>query len=105
MKDKEVIREAINALYKGAGIHTSFDGEVNEKVAHVFGQLLSDINSCSMAFKWVPRPTVTGASISWLAKNLTRSIIDSFRDTQSFTCTRVKILQYKTPLELASIGL
>ena len=105
MKDKETIREAINALYKGAGIQATFNGEVNEKVAQVFGELLADINSCSAAFKWVPHPTYGVASISWLAKNLKRSVIESFKDTQSFTCTRVRILQYKTPLELASMGL
>ncbi len=105
MEDKDTIRDAINALYKGAGIKATFDGEVNEKVALILGQLLTDINSCSMAFKWVPHPTLTGATISWLAKNLTRSTIESFKDTQSFTCARVRILQYKTPLELASLGL
>jgi len=54
LKDKETIREAINALYKGAGIQATFKGEVNEKVAQVFGELLADINSCSVALKWVP---------------------------------------------------
>lgn len=105
MNDKQNLKDAINALYQGAGISAIFDGQVNENVARVFGQLLESIHDCSIAFKWMPKPTGGVATIGWIAINITRSIIEKFRDRRSFSCARVKILQYKTPLHLASIGL
>jgi len=105
MNDKERVRESINALYKGAGIRATFNWEINEQVAQLFGQLLEDIHSCSAALKWVPRPTGGPASITWLAKNLTQSVIDRFKDSQTFLCARARILQYQTPLRLASLGI
>ncbi len=105
MNDKEKVRDAINALYIGAGIKTTFNGKINEQVAKVFGQLLDDIHDCSVAFRWVPKPSGSVASIAWIAKNLTRSAIEKFKGSQSFTCARTRILQYQTPLRLASLGI
>jgi len=105
MNEKEQVRATINALYIGAGINATFDGNVNEKVAQVLGQLLTDIRSCSVAFNWVPEPVGPRITISWLAKYITKNMIENFKDTQSLTCARVRILQYKTPLHLASLGI
>ncbi len=105
MSNKERVREAINALYKSAGIGAKFNGQINEQVAEVFGQLLADIHSCSAVFKWVPRPTGGPASIAWLVKNLTQSVIEKFKNSQSFICARTRIFQYQTPLRLASLGI
>ena len=104
MNEQEKVKKAINALYKGAGIKAAFNGQVNEQVAEVFGQLLDDIYSCSAALKWVPRPSGGKASIAWIAKNLTQSVVERFKDSQSFLCARARIFQYQTPLRLASLG-
>jgi len=105
MNDKEKVRKAINALYEGAGISATFDGQINNQVAQVLGLLLVDIHDCSTALKWVPRPPGSIVSIAWVAKNLTQRIIERFKDSQSFLCARTRILQYQTPLRLASLGI
>ena len=104
MNEHEKVRTAINALYKSAGISYTFDGEINEQVAKVFGQMLVDIRKCSAAFIWVPIPTGSVASIGWIAKNFTQSVIHKFQSSQSFTCARAKILQYKSQLMITSVG-
>lgn len=105
MNDTDHIKEVINALYKGAGINTSFTGQVNENVAKVLGDLLSDISSCTAALKWVPKPSGGPATIKWIVQNIGRSIITQFKDNMSISCARARILQYQTPLRLASLGI
>jgi len=104
MEEQEKVRTAINALYKSAGIHDTFKGDINEQVATVFGELLFDIRKCSDAFLWVPRPTCGVASVGWIAKNFTQSVNHKFKNSQSFVCARTRILQYKSRLAIASIG-
>ena len=104
MKDKQQVKDAINALYEGAGVKTQFKGQVNEEVAKVFGQLLIEIRRCTSALNWVPKPTGGPATIKWIARNLTRSIIQQFKDDISITCAKARILQYRTRLRLASLG-
>ncbi len=104
MKDKQQVKDAINALYEGAGIKTQFTGQVNEEVAKVFGELLTEIRRCTLALKWVPKPTGGPATIKWIAKNIGRSIIQQFKDDISITCAKARILQFQTRLRLASLG-
>ena len=104
MNEHKKVRIAINALYKSAAINYTFDGEINEQVAKVFGQMLIDIRKCSAAYTWVPRPTGTVVSIGWIAKNFTQSVIHKLQSSQSFTCARARILQYKSHLMIASVG-
>lgn len=104
-QQKEHVRELINVLYNRAGIKAEFRGEINEDVAAVVGDLLTDIASCSAAFRWVPRPTGGKASIFWLATNVTRSILADLKEKQSISCMRARILQYRTALEMAAAGL
>src|SRR5690606_27759357 len=78
----------INTLYNRAGINTQFRGEVNEDVAAVVGDLLTDIGTCSDAFRWVPRPTGGKASILWLVKNISQSVMAELKQKQSVTCMR-----------------
>lgn len=104
MNEHEKVRMAINALYKSAGISYAFNGDINEQVAKVFGQMLLDIRKCSAAFIWVPKPIAGVASIAWIDKNFTQSVMHKFKSPQSFTCARARILQYKSQLIIASIG-
>jgi len=69
--DKEVVRKAINAFYKGAGVNKTFDGKINEKVAVVFGKMLKETKRCSDAIAWVPSPPGGPASLSWIATSFT----------------------------------
>ncbi|KKO45443.1 hypothetical protein WG68_10355 [Arsukibacterium ikkense] len=104
-QQKEHVRELINTLYERAGIKMEFRGEINEDVAAVIGDLLTDISSCSAAFRWVPRPSGGKASIVWLATNITRSILADLKEKQSVSCMRARILYYRSFLELAAAGL
>ncbi|WP_166838559.1 hypothetical protein [Rheinheimera pleomorphica] len=104
-QQKQHVRELINTLYHRAGVKAQFRGEINEDVAAVVGQLLTEIGTCSDAFRWVPRPTGGKASILWLAKNITKSVMAELKQKQSVTCMRARILQHKTSLEMAAAGL
>ncbi|REL25426.1 hypothetical protein DXX93_01910 [Thalassotalea euphylliae] len=104
MNDKQRVKETINAIYTFAGIGKKFTGDVNPKVAEVVGNLLKDINSCSTAFSWVPQPTGGKATISWIAKNMSRSILEQLKNDQSYVCARARVWQYVRPIQLASQG-
>lgn len=103
--DQQVVKDTINALYEGAGIGTKFNGPVNDSVAMVLGDLLKEIGGCSSALAWVPKPSGGPATIKWVARNITRSMVSKFKDKMSITCARARILQYQTPLRLAALGL
>jgi len=104
MNDNTIVRDAINAFYKSAGLDINHTGDINERVAHVFGQMLNDTKKCSDAFRWVPRPSGGPASIAWVASNFKRGIISKLNGTQSFTCARAVILKYKSKMAMASMG-
>ncbi|WP_215398270.1 hypothetical protein [Rheinheimera oceanensis] len=104
-QQKQHVRDLINILYSRAGIKTQFRGEVNEDVAAVVGDLLTDIATCSDAFRWVPKPTGGKASVLWLVKNNSQSVMAELKQKQSVTCMRARILQYKTSLDMAAAGL
>ncbi|SEO89096.1 hypothetical protein [Aquisalimonas asiatica] len=102
---KEAVVDVINALYKGAGIHKRYSGEVNEQVARVLGKMLEEIRGCSDAFSWIPRPTGGRATISWIARNFARSTIDRLRASQSLTCARAVIHKWDRKLDMAGRGI
>lgn len=102
--EEEVVVETINALYKGAGVELTFRGQVNEKVAQIFGEMLVESLRCTRQLNWVPRPTGRKATIRWIASNFSRSIRDRMRDSHSLTCARTVILKFRTRMELASQG-
>lgn len=103
--DEEIVRDAIQALYQGAGIQKRFTGEVNEQVAEVFGTMLAEIRKCSGSLSWVPRPTGGKATMSWVARNLSRSTIERFRDSVSLTCAKGVIFKWDRELNMAAMGL
>lgn len=105
MDDKIKVKNAINSFYKGAGLNIKFTGSINPKVAETFGKMIIETQSCTTALRWVPKPTGGKATISWIAKNLTKSALADIDTKQSLTCAKTAILRYKTPLHLASLGL
>ena len=105
MEDKIKVKNAINYFYKGAGLKIKFTGSINPKVAETFGKMIIETQSCTTALSWVPRPAGGKATISWIAKNLTKSALSQIETKQSLTCAKTAILRYKTPLHLASLGL
>lgn len=52
--DEVIVRDAIQALYQGAGIQKRFTGEVNEQVAEVFGTMLAETRRCSSSLSRCP---------------------------------------------------
>ncbi len=105
MNEENSVKDAINAFYKGAGIDLKFTGEVNAKVAEIFGKMVVETQKCTTALKWVPTPKGGKATITWVAKNFTKSAINQLKEEQSLTCAKKVILDYKAPLKLASLGI
>jgi len=103
--DREKVRDAIDALYQGAGIQPTFSGEINDQVAAVFGRMLAEVRRCSDAFAWIPVPSGGRATVAWLARNLARGTIDRMRDSRSLTCARHVIYIWDRELRAAGMGL
>ncbi|MBB6544968.1 hypothetical protein [Thalassotalea piscium] len=105
MNDKEKVRQVINSLYNFSGIQSKYTGDINPKVAELVGQLLKEINTCSTAFSWVPRPTGGKATIAWVAQNVGKSVLAQLSEKQSLSCARVRVGQFQRPLQLAGLGI
>lgn len=104
-QNEQVVKEMIQSLYRLAGIHPVWNGEVNDAVADIVEKMLFETRVCSQAFVWVPKPPTGKASVMWLAMNIGRAAFATSRAKLSQTCTRKVILNWRTPLELASRGL
>jgi hypothetical protein len=100
--DKDTVREIINAYYKFAGL-SGWRGEVNEKVAEVFGFMSGETQRCSRAFVWVPRPPGGRATTTWIVVQLGRSAVGRIKDERSFTCARGVIYRWGRELNRAAI--
>lgn len=104
MSDKDITKEIISEFFKAAGITHGWQGNVNEKVAAVFGAMLEETRHCSAALAWVPRPTGR-ATISWIAKQLGRSFIRDIQGKSSLTCAKTVIYKWRRELDMASVGI
>lgn len=70
MSQKDEVRITINKLFEAAGVRYTYRGEVTEQTAAIIGRVVADINSCTTALNWVPRPTGGKATITWVARNM-----------------------------------
>jgi len=104
MSDKEIVKEVIDAFFKEAGFQGGWSGTVNDNVAHVFGKMLSESRDCSAALAWVPRPTGR-ATIVWIVKNLGRSFVRDIKGKRAFICSQRAVYNFKTELDMASMGI
>ena len=104
MNEQISVENAINAFYKGAGLNVKFNGSINNKVAEIFGKMIIETQKCTTALNWVPRPAGGKATISWVAKNFTRSVLRQLEEGQSLTCAKAAVLRFKSPLHLAAMG-
>jgi hypothetical protein len=100
VSDKEIVKDVIDAFFKEAGFQHGWNGTVNENVAHVFGKMLEASRDCSAALSWVPRPTGR-ATIQWIVKSFVRDI----QGKRAFVCSQRAVYNFKTELEMASMGL
>lgn len=103
--EKAEVKEMVESFYKFANVPLNWDGEINERVAEVFGVMLSETRQCSMAFGWMPKPPGGRASIVWLAVQLGRGMFNHYRLQLSFVCARGVIFKWGRQLEMASMGL
>lgn len=103
--ERQKVKDVIHALYKSAGIHKKFTGDVNERLAEVLGNMIVETGGRSEALAWVPRPPGGKASITWTARHIARSIIDSLGDRESLTCARAVIYKWDRALQMAARGL
>jgi selenophosphate synthetase-related protein len=104
MSDKDIVKEVIDAFYKEAGFQGGWRGTVNESVASVFGQMLEASIQCSAALQWVPKPTGK-ATISWIVRYLGRSFVRDIQGKRAFICSQRAVYNFKTKLDMASMGL
>ncbi|PAY01091.1 hypothetical protein CKO50_11800 [Pseudoalteromonas sp. HM-SA03] len=104
MNEEKSVKDAINAFYNGADVDLKFSGEINPRVAEIFGKMIEETRQCTTALKWVPKPTGAKATTGWIAKNFTQSIISQLSEEQSLSCAKKVILNYKSPMKLASLG-
>ncbi|KAF7764865.1 hypothetical protein PCIT_b0956 [Pseudoalteromonas citrea] len=104
MNEQKSVENAINAFYKVAGLNIKFNGSINNKVAEIFGKMIIETQKCTTALNWVPRPTGGKATISWVAKNFTRSVLRQLEEGQSLICAKTAVLRFKSPLHLAAMG-
>lgn len=105
MSELHPAREAINALFNAAGIQYRYRGALNDDVAAVYWQIVQEIQRCSSALRWVPRPTGR-PNLQWLTRHFGKQAVTSIKSEESsITCAKVRLLQYRTSLEAAGLGL
>jgi hypothetical protein len=104
-QDSAEVEKMIQAFYRFAGIPISFNLQINERVAEVFGKMLDETKRCSNAFVWVPKPPSGRASIAWLIVQLGRGAFASHESKLSIACARRVIQVWGTSLQMASMGL
>ena len=103
--EKDKVRSVINAYFKFGHVNREFTGEVNEEVARIFGEMLDKTYVCDSAFSWVPHPAGGKATISWIARNFTRTMVEQLESKSYRTCGTIIINTYITSLESAGRGL
>ena len=99
------VKEMIQSFYRFANVLPVWDGEVNERVAEVFGIMLNEAQKCSNAMGWIPTPPGGRASIVWLAMQVSRVISNNYRARLSFTCAREVLRVWGKELQMASMGI
>ena len=67
--------------------------------------MITETQKCSNAFSWVPTPTGGKATLSWIARNFTRSIISQMRSSTSLTCAKAVAYKWSRQIDFASLGL
>lgn len=100
--DKDKVRRMIDEYYKAAE-YSGWNGEVNERVAAVFGRMIAETAQCSRGMSWVPRPPGGKASIVWLCTQLGSGFIRSLREKSSVTCMKFVIRNFGSELRTAGI--
>ncbi len=105
MSSADKVKEMIQAIYQVANIRPIWDGEVNERVAEIFGLMLKETKKCSDAFAWVPTPPAGRATIGWLVIIFSKGMFMHYKSLLSFTCARAVVLKWRSELEMASLGI
>lgn len=54
---------------------------------------------------WVPTPSGGKASVSWIARNFAKSILNRMKDDSSLTCAKRVIQVWDRKLQMAGMGL
>lgn len=104
-EEKAQLKEMITSFYKYAEVSITWNLNINEQVAEVFGIMIKETTKCSNAFGWVPKPPGGRASIFWLITQLGRGVFNHYLSHISWVCARGVIYQWREQLQLASMGL
>lgn len=103
-EQKQQIKELIQDYFHFARVSPTFDGEINDKVAEVFGIMLEETSKCSTVFKLVPGPTGLKPGIVWLATQVAQGAFRNMFSQISVTCARGVIFKFRRSLEMAAMG-
>ncbi len=104
-KEKAQLKEMIESFYKHAQVPMTWNFEVNEQMAEVFGIMIRETKQCSKAFGWIPTPPGGRASIGWLVMQLGRGVFNHYILQISWTCAMGVINRWGNQLKMASMGL
>ncbi len=105
MTDHTAVKNAINAFYKAAGLNLTFEGDVNARVAETFGEMILCNSEMLNCIKLVSRPIGGKATISWIVRNFTQSVLRQIESKQSLTCAKEVVRNYRTKLQLSALGI
>ena len=100
-EEKIKIQEILDAFYQGAN-GGRWQGEINDSVAEIVKYMLEELRKCSAAAHWVPRPTLGVPTVTWLARQVTRAVIDSLQSGNYKFCQNQVLLVWGQALAMAS---
>ena len=99
--EKQKIKEILDAFYQGAN-RSHWQGEINDSVAEVVKYMLEELRKCSAAAHWVPRPTMGVPTVTWLATQIGRAVLENLRGGSYKFCENQVLFVWNTPLRMAS---
>jgi len=100
-EEKQKIKEILDAFYQGANGST-WNGEINDAVAETVKCMLEELSKCSAAANWVPRPTMSVPTVTYLVTQITRAVIGNLKGGSYKFCQNQVLFVWGTPLQMAS---
>ncbi|SFD82505.1 hypothetical protein [Paracidovorax konjaci] len=101
---KAALREMIDSFFRFAQTPVPWNGVVNDGVATVFHNMLTETAKCSRALSFVPRPSGGPASVVWLAAQLAGVGYRNIQKKMSITCAKKAVQNFRSDFQLASMG-
>ncbi|WCM93208.1 hypothetical protein M5C99_00290 [Acidovorax sp. NCPPB 2350] len=101
---KAALKETIDSFFRFAQVPVPWNGMVNDGVAMVFHNMLTETAKCSQALSFVPRPAGGPASVVWLSMQLAGVGYRNIQKKLSVTCAKKAVQNFRSDFQLASMG-